>query len=390
MEASDIAPFLAILSPEKRCGKTVLLDVVSRLVRRPLSASNITPAAIFRSVEKYGPTLLIDEADSFLQGNEELRGILNSGHRRSSAFVIRTVGEDHDPQQFSTWCPKVIARIGDLPDTLTDRSIVLRMQRKSSDSQVPRLPRDQNDAEFVPLRRMIVRWVADNLNALKNTQPSLPKELDDRAQDNWEPLLAIAEVAGGTAPEIARQAALTLSGISTREDESASTQLLADLREMFDAQQLASLSSKDIIEELGKKEDRPWPEWKNGKPITTRQLAKLLKRFGIKPKEQWNANQNHRGYDLQDFQDAFSRYLPPVDPLEPLETNKINDLSPAVDPLEKASPSRSENPATPSEKSILADLAHPDGQSREDTAQVSLADPFEAYGNDGMPDFEFP
>jgi hypothetical protein len=129
-EAARVSPILAASSPEKRCGKTTLLTLLLGLARRPLPASNITTAALFRAVEKFQPTLLIDEADTFLREREELRGIINSGHGRATAIVIRTVGDDHEPRTFSTWAPKAIALIGDLPPTLEDRSIVLTLRRR--------------------------------------------------------------------------------------------------------------------------------------------------------------------------------------------------------------------------------------------------------------------
>ena len=125
-DAAFISPLLAIMSPEKRCGKTTLLHLIGPMVPRPLTTSNITSAALFRAVEKYRPTLLVDEADSFLRDKEELRGVLNSGQSKATAFVIRTVGDDHEPRRFSTWAPKVVALIGNLPDTLEDRSIVIQ------------------------------------------------------------------------------------------------------------------------------------------------------------------------------------------------------------------------------------------------------------------------
>jgi putative DNA primase/helicase len=135
----DVAPILAATSPEKRCGKTTLLALLNRLVHHPLSASNISAASLFRTVEKWSPALLIDEADSFLRDNGELRGVLNSGHTRDTAFVIRTVGDEHEPRRFSTWGPKAIAIIGSLPDTLADRSIVVELQRKSASERVEKL-----------------------------------------------------------------------------------------------------------------------------------------------------------------------------------------------------------------------------------------------------------
>ena len=122
IDAVGIAPILAITSPEKRCGKSTVLALLKSLVLRRLPCSNISGSSLFRAVDAWAPTLLIDEADTFLRDNEELRGILNSGHTRELAFVIRTVGDDHEPRKFSTWGAKAIALIGGLKDTLADRS----------------------------------------------------------------------------------------------------------------------------------------------------------------------------------------------------------------------------------------------------------------------------
>ena len=143
IESAEITPRLALLSPEKRYGKTLALNMLQKLVWRPLPASNVTPAAVFRAVDAASPTLLIDEADSFLKDNHELRGILNSGHCRGMAFVIRAVGEDHDPRQFSTFAPVALAAIGRIPGTLEDRSIIIRMHRKKHDERVKRFRMDR-------------------------------------------------------------------------------------------------------------------------------------------------------------------------------------------------------------------------------------------------------
>src|SRR5262249_4273963 len=161
------------------------------LVVRALPTANVTAATIFRGVESFYPTLLIDEADTFINGDaDELRGILNSGHRRSTAIVLRTVGEAHEVKKFSTWCPKAIAAIGMLPDTLHDRSIVIAMQRRSADEKVEGLRFDRLTAEVEPLRRQAARWSRDNHQRLVTAEPDMPAGIDDRAADNWRLLLA--------------------------------------------------------------------------------------------------------------------------------------------------------------------------------------------------------
>ena len=151
------SPFLAITSPTKRCGKTLLLIILGALISRRLFAANVTPAVLFRAIEKYRPVLLIDEADSFIRNSDELRGVLNSGHTRTTAVVIRAVGDDHDPRAFSTWCPKAIALIGKLPDTLADRAIEVPMRRRTAGETVERLRQDRIEAECADWRRQAVR-----------------------------------------------------------------------------------------------------------------------------------------------------------------------------------------------------------------------------------------
>ena len=184
-----VSPLLSVTSPTKRCGKSTLMSILDGLVPRSLSASNITSAALFRSVEAYHPTLLIDEADTFIKDHDDLRGILNSGHTRPQAFVIRCDGDDHEPRAFSTWCPKVVALIGQLPDTLADRSINISMRRKGPGERTEKLRLDRLDLE--DLQRMAARWVADHGDELRSADPDVPESLGDRAADNWRFLLAI-------------------------------------------------------------------------------------------------------------------------------------------------------------------------------------------------------
>ena len=305
-----VSPILALMSPEKRCGKSTTLLVLNALVPKPLLAANVTSAALFRTIEKYHPTLLIDEADTFLRENDELRGILNSGHLRGSAQVVRTVGDGFEPRLFSTWAPKAIALIGTLADTLKDRSVVIPMRRRAPDETVEPVRADRIPAELAPLRRKVARWVADSADVLRNADPDVPPELDDRAADNWRPLLAIAGLAGWVFPSKARAAALALSGAEDDDDSAPAIQLLADIRELFEEEGNDWLASQAIEERLRSREDRPWPEWSKGKPITTRAIARLLKRFGIQPKQRWVENGTIRGYGRTEFEDTWRRYLP--------------------------------------------------------------------------------
>lgn len=301
-----ISPILTIMSPEKRCGKTHLLTLVQGLTTRPLPSANLTPASLFRVVELYKPTLLIDEADTFIRKDDDgLRGILNSGHLRSSAQIMRTAGDDHEPRLFSTWAPKAIACIRQLPDTIEDRSIVLRLRRRAPGDVIADFPSESIHQELEPLRRQIARWALDNKDPLG--RPDVPNGLNDRAKDNWKPLLAIADAIG--AGDLARKAALAISGDNV-DDAPASELLLGDIRDLFDSQG-KRLKSEDIIAALVKMEERPWPEWSRGNPLSKTAMARQLKRFGIKPKMVRIGIDTVRGYKREWFEDAFTRYLHP-------------------------------------------------------------------------------
>ena len=329
IDAFRIAPLLVITSPEKRCGKTTLLDLIMRLVRRPVPAVNITPAALFRVIEKYSPTLLLDEADTQSLGptgeNDELRGCINSGHRRDMAQIVRTVGEDHEPAVFSTWCPKAIALIGKLHETLRDRSIEIAMRRKSASEQVERFSvTTELEAELSTLQRQAFRWASDNIDLLRQVECEPPEELNDRARDNWRPLFAIAHLAGPQWIQQARLAALSAHAIE--EDESTPVLLLSDIRNLFGEERTDRLFSSQLIAGLKAIEEHPWADWSRGKGLSASQLAKMLKPFGIAPGSIRVGPDVGKGYHLDQFQDAFSRYLPEVKPAD-LETRQTSTKS---------------------------------------------------------------
>lgn len=309
-----VAPILAVTSPEKRCGKSTLLGWLYRLVDRPLLAANITAAAIFRTVDAYHPTLLIDEADSFLgETGDELRGILNSGHTRDTAYVIRVSGEELEPRRFSTWGTKAIALIGKLENrysTLADRSIEIQLRRKLPTERLTKL-RHAGELHFETLARRCARFAADFGAALGKARPEIPDVLNDRAQDNWEPLLAIADKAGGAWPRLARTVALAMSGgADTSGGEGIGVQLLADLRRYFDGGKATSYPTTTLLQHLTEMDDAPWPTYAKGKSMTARHLARLLHPYGIFPHPIRLGATVAKGYEVTDFADAFSRYLP--------------------------------------------------------------------------------
>jgi len=331
-DTAHISPRLAIISPTKRCGKTTLLKLLHRLVKKPMQTSNLTPAVLFRLIEKEHPTLLVDEADTYLVSNDDIKSVLNAGHDRQFAFVCRCVGEDYEPRKFYVWSPVAIAAIGRLQDTLMDRSVVIEMKRKAEREKVSALRRKQGkELESVALK--CLRWANDNHDRLRYIEPDLPNELNDRSVDNWEPLFSIAECIGGQWPDAARNAALRLSAKTAQNDDSETyaVQLLSDIQQLLsDRLDSESVTMKEIVEQLVDLEDRPWANLGRGKQLTTSYLGKLLRRFDIHSKTVRSGSDVAKGYRREWFSDAFDRYLPKdtvtsVTAPESLEKTPLND-----------------------------------------------------------------
>jgi Protein of unknown function (DUF3631) len=228
VDAFQFSPRLCITSPTKGCGKTTLLDVVSGAVLRALSAANVSTSSVFRVIEMCRPTLTIDEADSFVDTNNELRGVLNSGHRKGGA-VLRVVGDELEPRQFSTYSACAIALIGALPSTLADRSITIELKRKRAGEKAKPFRLDRVEP-LKTLARQAARWAQDHAIEIGATEAELPPEIYNRAADNWRVLKQIAVVAGGEWPDHIDNAALTATTAAS--DEELLIQLLMDIRDI--------------------------------------------------------------------------------------------------------------------------------------------------------------
>lgn len=336
-ESTFVLPMLCVQSPQKRCGKSTLLIVLHKLCRRALLVGNLSPAALFRVVEQYSPTLLLDEADAWAKENEELRGLLNCGHTRDTAHVLRVEGEALEPRAFNLFCSKALAGIGTLPDTIEDRAVIVQLRRRKPDEHVERLRLDRFD--LTHLRRLALRWASDYADQLRDADPDMPDELHDRAADNWRPLLAIADLAGGDWPVRARSAAKELT-LARADRDTIEVLLLGDIRGIFESQQ-GPLSSASLCDVLAQLQDRPWSEWKHGRPITQRQLARLLDKFGIQPQSIRVGDRVLRGYPEAAFDDAFIRYLPKTalssaTPLQPQEIKGDEPIPNATRPVDVA------------------------------------------------------
>lgn len=307
----DVLPRLWLTSPTRACGKSRLLAVLGGLVCRALSASSITPSATFRVIEAAHPTLLLDEMDNArLDENPELRAVLNSGHERANAWTVRNVGEQHEVHRFSTWAPVALASIGRLPDTVASRCVKVAMRRRAPGERIEQLRSSRLAGELEPLRRRLARWCQDHAAQVREAEPHVPGALEDRAADNWTPLLAIADAIGGACPEQARSVAAASDGMG--DDETPGLLILSDLRTLFTERSTDRLSTEDILVALGCLEARPWSEWRRGEPLAARGLARLLKPFGVEPGPVRFGTEFKRGYLLDWLDDAFTRYLPPM------------------------------------------------------------------------------
>ncbi len=318
-----VAPIALINAPEKNCGKTQFMTVLSKLALRQVQLSGISPSVLFRLIEKYQPTMFIDEIETVLKDNEDLRGLLNAGHTRDSAFVWRNVpaGNDFEPKKFKVWGMKAIAGINaiTLAETVTSRSIIFELRRKKRDENVDRLRHAEPDL-FETLRAKLARFSVDYSEHVKLARPHLPNELGDREQDNIEPLLQIAHVAGGHWPDTALKAALKIYK-TTQSNQGLAIELLSDIQEIFETKGIPKISTADLITALISDDEKSWQTYNRGKQLNPKQLANKLKPYGIFSKTLRIGFATIKGYELDQFEDAFERYLPQYPAFNPLHSN---------------------------------------------------------------------
>ena len=302
-----IFPRLLAISPERRCGKTTLLEVVAALCRNSIQASNLTPAIISRIKSIVcDPTLLIDEADTFIQNADgNIKGLINSGHTKSGAQVLKCVGDSHTPQVFDTWHPMVIASIGALEDTIMDRSIIINLRRKLPSENVQRLPIDLSE-KWQGWRSMAFRWFIDNAAALNDSnQIEPPPRGNDRAIDNWIPLFTLAKAIDATWYTRCEDAYAVLVNEGEME---LPTRLLSDIRNHLVKATNTRISSTNIFQSLMADETAPWADMR----LTQAKVASMLTPYNIKPRYMRIEGKILRGYESTQFEDAFERYLPPT------------------------------------------------------------------------------
>jgi hypothetical protein len=309
----DCFPYLAVTSPAKRCGKTRFAELLELLCANPLMGVNLSEAALFRSIESDSPpTIIIDEAEPLRNRQSErtqyLLAILQAGFR-AGAYVPRCVGRENTVKRFPVYCPKAVLAIGNLPDTLMDRSVIIRMRRHLQNESIGRFRRRVAAQEAKGIATAITAWCEKNKSRI--TKAYLKQSLDflrDREADIWEPLFTIASVAAPGRLDELKKIALRLSSekAAMDVDDSQGLRLLADIRTVFNKAKRPAIKTGDLILKLQGELDSQWDD--GLKPVA---LSRLLRPFGVAPKQLWIDDSNSRGYEREDFKLVFERYLPP-------------------------------------------------------------------------------
>ena len=314
MDAWESTPRLAFLSPEPGSGKTRALEITELLVPRPVEAVNVTPAYLFRKVaaEEGRPTILFDEIDTIFgpkaKDNEEIRGLLNAGHRRGAVAGRCVVkGKIIETEEIPAYCALALAGLGNLPDTILTRSVVIRMRRRAPGETVEPYRRRVHGPAGDELRQAIRDWASSVEERAGGLWPEMPENIKDRDADVWESLIAVADLAGRDWPERARVAAVTLVTLAKESTPSLGVKLLQDIRTVLGGED--QIATKELLEKLHRLEESPWGDLK-GKPLDERGLAKRLRPYEIKPTTIRILAETRKGYRKTDFFDAWSRYLP--------------------------------------------------------------------------------
>lgn len=312
IDVAYIAPIAWINAPEKRCGKTQLATLMGRMSKRSIMASNVSQSALFRTIERYKPTFVIDEADSFFHGDMDLKNIINCGFSRDNPYVWRCVGDNHEPIPFDVFGAKIISGIGKLPSTVMDRSISLTLRRALPTEKRQRV-KDIPKATTETIKAKLARWADDNMDRVATSKPKLPETIYNREFDTWEILFQIANTLGDDWLKLVTNACLAITQTDSKEP-SENEELLSDIKAIFELQAVDSMATRDLLTALiGADSDgltKRWATSNKGQPMTDRQLAKRLKDFEIKSSKINKPNETQkRGYYLADFADAFKRYL---------------------------------------------------------------------------------
>ncbi len=338
LELAESTPRLALLSPEKGSGKTRTLEVLERLVRDPRHTTNASAAAVYRLTSRMPPpTLLVDEADAIFGPkagpHEDLRALLNAGHRRGATTIRVNAERNMEVEEFPAYAAAALAGIGDLPDTILDRAVVVRMRRRAPHEQVTPF-RQRDGLALEPLRDRLAAAVVAERDRLDGAEPELPDGVADRAADVWEPLVALADAAGGSWPMWAREACLALLAAGQRPDGgSLRLRLLSDTRALLHTESRRLVPSAELLARLQALEEAPWADLR-GEPLSARRLAQMLAPYDVRPTSErpTPAEAPARGYTLAELRDVWARYLPGESPPGATVTSVTSVTGTAAEP----------------------------------------------------------
>jgi len=341
MSAWESTARLAFLSPEPGSGKTRALEVTELVVPNPISTMNATSPYLFRrcgNQDDGTPTILFDEVDALFgpkaKENEDIRAFINSGHRRGATFgrcVVR--GKIIETEEIESYAAVALAGLGWLPDTIMSRSVVIRMRRRAPDEHVEAFRHRVHAPVGKDLCRRLAAWAGTVVDAAEQARPDMPIGVEDRNADMWEPLLAVADLARGKWPDLARKAAVALIAASRETPNSLNLLLLSDLRTVFEDNKEAvgravpeGLSTKAILAVLVALEDAPWRDLK-GKPLDANGLAVRLRHYEVRSQNlrpDGTDRSQCKGYHLADLADLWRRYLPPspITPSQPSQASQ--------------------------------------------------------------------
>jgi hypothetical protein len=327
-EVATHSPILNVTSAEPESGKTTLLGVLSFLVPRAISSVDISRGALYRAIQRWQPSFVIDEFDDVLAAKNdndkaELRSVINSGHTKGQG-VLRCITDEHKPEMFPTFCPKAIGMVGrKMPATTLGRCVMIEVRRRKKIEPIEKF-KHEDDAELNDLRSRSRRWSMDNTEALRGYAPSMPDGFENRRADNWRVQFAIADLAGEDWGDKARMAAAKLEGSS--DISSIGVRLLADIKRIFDEDGCDSILSATLVARLKEDAEAPWAEWNQGKGLTQNSLAVLLGGgggrgrasrggFGIRSDTVHpSPGVQGKGFKRTQFEDVWSRYLPEETP----------------------------------------------------------------------------
>lgn len=380
MDVWESTPRIAFLSPEPASGKTRALEASELLVPRPIEAINVTAPYLFRKVDspEGAPTILFDEVDTIFgpkaREHEDVRGLLNAGHRKGAVAgrcIVR--GKTVETVDYPAYCAVALAGLGDLPDTILTRSIVIRMRRRAPHERVEPFRRRLAHPEGVAVHDRLAAWAAAIAPRLEGVWPEIPAGVEDRDADVWEALLAVADAAGGEWPKRARVAAVALVAESKESTPSLGIRLLSDVRTVFGERD--SMPSDDILAALYELPEAPWAEIVAGKPLNARGLAKRLGGYGVTSRTIRVGDKTARGYRREDLADAWLRYLPVTNVSDVSLSRRDEDSLTVVLPL------------TPPTPVLLASQSLRENDTSETSETATVADVYDRpdIGDDDDP-----